>query len=553
MGSVTRNRPNIIIILADDMGFSDLGCYGSEIQTPNLDSMAESGLRFTQMYNVARCCPSRAALLTGLNPHQAGVGHMTRDLGVPSYQGYLNNECVTIAEVLQAHGYRTLMSGKWHVGGGYNTTDPERAAGDSTHPTPMQRGFDRHFGSLDGGGSYFNPANLARDGTFISADSTDFYLTDAISDNAVEMIKESAGLEEPFFLYLAYTAPHWPLHALPDDIARYEGKYRRGWDSVRTSRHEQMMAMGLLDPRWERSPRDEDVPSWEDVQHKEWEDLRMAVYAAQVDRMDQGIGRVMAQLRESGLEENTLVMFLSDNGGCAEFLQEDFNIPQPSLYARPTLDGRPVRIGNDPGIRPGPADTFMSYELPWANASNSPFRLFKRWTHEGGISTPFVVSWPTKIKQSGIVHEPVQIIDIMATCIEAATARYPEEFNGNPIVSLEGESFVPLLEGQRWTRGKPIFWEHEGNRAVRVGQWKLVGEYPGQWELYDMEADRTELNDLAEKEPHRVSELVRLYEEWSQRCGVVPWPVDPKVTARRLHTKHSHIVPIRGEPDIPKR
>ena len=484
-----------------------------------------------------------SALLSGIHPHQAGVGHMTRDLGVPGYQGYLKDNCVTIAEVLRAAGYVTLMSGKWHVGGEWHPQNPPSSfVGDRKHPVPTQRGFDRFFGILTGATSYFNPSALYRDDQSISADSPDFYLTDAISDNAVEMVRESSSLGRPFFLCLAYTAPHWPLQALPDDIARYEGAYRLGWDHVRTSRHEQMRSMGLVDPRWPISPRDAEAPPWEEVKHKDWEALRMAVYAAQIDCMDRGIGRVLTYLRESDQEQNTLVMFLSDNGGCAELFQEDTSTPRPSAYGRTTFDGRTVHVGNNPEVRPGPDDTYMSYDLPWANVSDAPFRLFKRWTHEGGISTPFIVRWPGRIKETAIVHEPAHLVDIVATCIEAAGASYPSEFTGNPIVPLEGESFASLFDGRPWSRHQPVFWEHEGNRAVRIGQWKLVSEYPHQWELYDMEADRTELDNRAGKEARRVSEMAALYQEWAEPSGVLPWPVDPQVTGGILHGKHDHII-----------
>ena len=544
MPAQPHSRPNIILVLCDDMGFSDLGCYGSEIRTPNLDRLAGNGLRFTQMYNSARCCPSRAALLTGINPHQAGIGHMTQDLGHPSYRGYLGDKCVTIGEVLRPLGYRTLMSGKWHVGGDYLGS---ATVGGPEHPLPTQRGFDRFWGILGGGGSYFNPSTLMRDEKPIRVETTDFYLTDAISDHAVDMIQQSHELGSPFFLYVAYTAPHWPLHALEKDIARYEGVYRGGWDQLRTSRHEQLIGTRLLDSRWEISARDEDAPAWADADDKDWEALRMAVYAAQIDRMDQGVGRIMAKLRETGEEENTLVMFLADNGGCAEFLAEDASNQEPSWYATPTVDGRPIRMGNDPRIRPGPADTFMSYDLPWANASNSPFRLFKRWVHEGGISTPFIMHWPARIKSAGIVHGPAHIVDVTATCLDAADASYPTENGGRPTTPPEGVSLMPAVEDRAWRREQPIVWEHEGNRAVRLGRWKLVSEFPGNWELYDMDEDRTEISDLAGKNPGVVAELTRIYGEWAERCGVLPWPVKGRFSGRP-RGKHDHAARIGSRP-----
>lgn len=542
MNEKTSTPPNIIICLVDDLGFSDLGSYGSRLLTRNIDGLAENGIRCTQMYNSARCCPSRAALLTGLYPHQAGVGHMTADYGIDSYQGYLNERCVTIAEVLRTAGYRTLMSGKWHVGGNYHPPAPEFGwpTGEEGYPTPRQRGFDRFYGIWGGYTSFFNPDSLGLDDTPIKAETPDFYLTEEITNHALQMIDEGSDSDSPFFLYLSYTAPHWPLHALEEDIAKYEGAFREGWDAERTARHESQKGMGLLDEKWQISARDQDAPDWNDVRHKEWEDLRMAVYAAQVDRVDQGIGRIMTRLRELGEYDNTLFVFLSDNGGCAELFQEDKDIPDPSIYSTPTVDGRQVTCGNIPSIRPGPDTTFMSYDLPWANVSNAPFRLFKSWMQEGGISTPFIIHWPDRIKQSTINHSEMYITDITATCIEAAGATYPKEFAGRQITPIEGESFMPIIEGREWSRETPIFWEHEGNRAVRLGEWKLVSEYGLPWELYNMNEDRTELNDLASGDGDRVRQMLHLYEQWAERCQVMPWPVNPRYLQGKYPTLGVH-------------
>ena len=533
-------RPNFVLILVDDMGFSDIGCYGSEIRTPNLDKLAHGGMRFSQMYNYARCCPTRACMLTGAYPHQAGIGHMMENTGSPSYQGYLRDDVVTIAEALKSGGYRTYMSGKWHVGGAYDPTRPESwRPGEEGHPTPRQRGFDRYYGTLDGAGSFFAPYSLMEDDSFVNlgaesgsqrkgqTDQTGadgaYYYTDAISGQAVKMIEEASLTEDPFFLYVSYTAPHWPLHALPQDIAKYEGTYRNGgWDTLRTARHEELKGMGLLDSRWQISPRDESAPPWEDTRNQDWEDMRMAVYAAQIDRMDQGIGRILAALEASQLDENTLILFLSDNGGCAEFLSENGWVDR---YSDWTPDGRPMRVGNDPDILPGGPHTFMSYDLPWANASNAPFRLYKHWVHEGGISTPLIAHWPSTIQPSQIVHEACHIIDILPTLLDAAGIAQPEEYNGQPISPMEGESFLPLLRGAKWSRQGHIFWEHEGNRAVRLGRWKLVSKHGGRWELYDMLDDRTELNDLSGKNRPKVDEFAGLYHAWAERVGVLPWPL----------------------------
>ena len=518
--TTASQRPNIVLILADDMGYSDLGCYGSEIRTPNLDRLATEGLRFSQMYNFARCCPSRAALLTGLYPHQAGIGHMAGGIpNAPGYGGYLRHSAVTIAQVLKERDYRTLMSGKWHCGKRPDSADI---------PPEMQHGFDRLFG-LGANSSYFGGRTCTLDGTPIAQDPTDFYLTDAISDHAVDFIAASA--DQPFFMYVAYTAPHWPLHAFEEDIARYQGQYRKGgWDAARTARHEELKDMEIVSSHWDISPRDEDAPPWNEVADPDWEDRRMAVYAAQVDRMDQGIGRILDKLRELDIEDNTLVVFLSDNGGCAEFLCEDGNrIDWVFLKGLTTYDGRPVQMGNIPGLMPGAADTYMSYDVPWANVSTTPFRRYKRWVHEGGIATPCIIRWPATIKQPDLTHAPAQIIDITATLIDAAGASYPAEYDGHAITPLEGESFLALLEGGEWLREKPMYWEHEGNAAIRIGPWKLVCETSGQggWELYNMEEDHTELNDLAEREKARVTEMEKRYREWADRADVLPWPINP--------------------------
>jgi len=531
--------PNVVVILVDDMGYSDIGCYGSEIQTPNLNELARNGVRATQMYNCARCCPTRASLLTGLYPHQAGVGHMVQNRGTRAYQGYLRNDCVTMAEALRAGGYRTLMSGKWHVGGPYDALRPDTwEPGAPGHPTPLTRGFDRFYGTLEGGGSFFHPYTVMQGsadaaprfvgGEYGQVEETDFYYTDAISDNAITMIDAAVRDEQPFFLYLSYTAPHWPLHALPEDIAKYEGRYRHGgWDALRTARHEELKGLGILDARWEISPRDEAAQPWGEVGDPDWDDLRMAVYAAQIDRMDQGVGQVINKLRALDQLDNTLILFLSDNGGCAEFLAEDGHCQR---YAYHTADGTPIRVGNLPGVRPGGPDTFMSYDLPWANASNSPFRLYKHWVHEGGIATPLIVHWPAGLDATvpdggRIVHAPCHVIDVMATCLDATGVDYPDEYNGHTIQPLEGESLLPLLRGQRWNREQPIFWEHEGNRAVRMDEWKLVSKHPGGWELYNMQDDRTELHDLVDKNRDRVQAMASQYDEWAERCEVRPWPL----------------------------
>jgi len=530
-----NKQPNIILIMADDMGYSDIGCYGGEIQTPNLNGLAAGGLRFTQFYNTARCCPTRASLMSGLYQHQAGVGHMMSDKGYDSYRGELSNRCVTIAEVLKSAGYSTYMSGKWHV---TKSTKPD---GDK-HNWPRQRGYDRFFGTIHGAGSFYDPNTLTRDNTQIVPDSDDFYYTDAISDNAVKFISEHKPRNgsKPFFMYVAYTAPHWPMHAKPQDIAKYKGRYTQGWDALRAERHKRMIEMGIVKSKWRITERDSAVPPWDEAENKSWFERRMEVYAAMVDCLDQGVGRIVSELKRTGDFENTLIFFLADNGGCAEEYGSRGPVkPDPSepVVLKPmgkdelqtrmqpavTRDGRPVRTGY--GVIPGPADTYIAYGKPWANASNTPFRLYKHWVHEGGIATPLIAHWPSRIKSRGkLRHQPGHLIDIMTTCVDIAGARYPSEYKGNKIIPMEGRSLVPAFENKPIER-EAIYWEHEGNRAVRKGKWKLVSRHPGEWELYDLEADRTELNNLAQKYPEKVAQLKAMYESWAARCGVQPWPV----------------------------
>jgi arylsulfatase len=537
-------QQNIVLILADDMGFSDLGCYGSEINTPNIDSLAYDGIRFSQMYNMARCCPTRASLLTGLYPHQAGVGHMVGDYGIPEYQGYLNQNCATIAEVLKGSGYRTQMSGKWHVGGDYPLQSPDTwTPGDAKHPTPLQRGFDHFWGTLTGAGSFFAPPTLMDGSTPITVDQEDFYYTDEIAKHAARMIQESAVGDVPFFSYVAFTAPHWPLHAPDEVIEKYRGVYDGGWDKLRETRYENLKNRGFIDESWDLAPRDQDSVPWDEVENKEWESLRMSVYAAQIDRMDQGVGLVLEALDSAGVRENTMVIFLSDNGGCAEFLAEDSNTPDPVRFDTPMWNGDRMKMGNNPAIDPGPGDTFQSYDLPWANASNTPFRLHKRWTHEGGISTPALISWPGGIGSPRMIEEPTHIVDIAATVYDLVGVEYPSVQNGHELTPLQGRSFRRAIENGGWVRTAPIFWEHEGNRAVRLGNWKLVSEGNNQWELYNMKADRTELQNLATDRPEVLHRMVEMYENWAKNTGAMPWPVIPEVLASsRDGTLHIHDV-----------
>ncbi len=516
-----NKRPNIILFLADDMGYSDISCYGSEIPTPNIDSMASCGLRYTQMYNNARCCPSRASLLTGLYPHQAGIGHMTGNERIPEYQGYLNENCLTLAEGLKRCGYSTGMVGKWHVGGEYG--HKKIRAGEEGHPTPMQRGFDRFYGTLEGAGNYYNPVTLMEDGEWVTVQKEeDFYYTERIAEKSCEYIENFSKRECPYFLYVSFTAPHWPLHARQQDVQERKGSYLKGWEEIRRERYRRQIEMGIIKESWDMSPGYKEVPDWEEVSEKEWEDSKMSVYAAQIMEMDMAVGRIMEKVRLGGEENNTVFLFLSDNGACAEILPKDGWVM--NFADRKTLDGEPVEVGNESRRMPGGEDTYISYGLPWANVSNTPFRLFKHWIHEGGIASPFIIQWKGKIRSGGeLRHMPVHFIDIFPTLLEIAEGDYPKEREGRRLIPLQGESLVSSFVQEDWERKRPVFWEHEGNCGVRLGRYKLVRKYPAPFELYDMEKDRTELFDIAQEQPEKMEELKTLFYEWMKETGVRDW------------------------------
>ena len=508
------DRPNIVLIMADDMGYSDLGCYGGEIRTPNLDCLAEGGLRFTHFYNNGLCVPTRASLLTGLYP-----GQVTREDGGPSLRDCGN---VTIAEVLRDAGYRTLMVGKWHNG-------------HQPHELPVRRGFERYWGLLSGCSNYFNPGVRRTDepepahkrpgntrpwgegGTVVhpfTPPDRSFYTTDAFTDHALQFLDRYGREERPFFLYLAHCAPHFPMQAWPEDIQTYRGRYLAGWDEIRRRRYQGLLDLGLIEPRWGLSPADERAPWWHslDEAKKQYWDLTMAVYAAMVDRMDQGVGRITDKTRELGLEENTLVIFLSDNGGCGE------------------------TIHRTPDVPPGPVDSYHTVDAAWANVSNTPFRLFKAFDHEGGIATPMIAHWPRVIKGGGQVTRAVgHVLDFMPTFAELADADYPDGADGEHVLPMEGRSLGPVLRGESSGEPRTLFWSVHGARAVRDGKWKLVTRGPARrcstttipaghegWELYDMEADRCELNDLARRFPARVRDMERQFDVWHRRCCARP-------------------------------
>ena len=502
------SRPNIVLLFADDMGYSDIGCFGSEIETPNLDRLAQDGLRFTHFYNAGRCCPSRASLLTGLYPHQADIGHMAGDIEVDGYRDRLSFHSVTLPEVLGSAGYHTIMSGKWHLGW--------RDEG-----SPTARGFQHFYGTRGYIDSYYtivprtevylgdemvipvteNPVNHLKP-------DEEWYTTDVFTDYALHFIDEVRKKDEaPFFLYLAYNAPHFPLHAKPGDVEKYRGKYNEDWDQFRLRRYRKLIELGILEEEWALS--DLDVPSWESLTEDQRKDLdfKMALYAAIVDRLDQNIGRVVSHLEKIGELDNTLIMFLSDNGGTKE----------TGLFG---IKGEANTVENYSEWAKVGGWT-SSYGQGWANLSNVPFRRYKRESHEGATSTPFIAHWPEGISGAGeLRHQVAHLIDLMPTVVELSGAIYPEKHNGQTIHPMEGISLVPTFSADT-SKPRTLFWEHEGHRAIRDGDWKLVARRQEKWELYRIYEDRTELNDLAASRPEKTEELKRKWEGWAQEVNVL--------------------------------
>jgi arylsulfatase len=517
-GAAEAERPHVILIMVDDMGFSDLGYHGGEIETPNLDALAHGGVRFSHFYNSGRCCPTRATLMTGLHPHQTGIGHMTQAPGrtyppttPANYQGYLNRQCVTVAEVLSESGYATMMSGKWHLG--QETKDR----------WPLLRGFEKFYGCLPGALKLFHPVQprgitLGNEPLDPPESTTDdaFYTTDAFTDYAIQFLKEEQqGRKRPSFLYLAYNAPHWPLQAFEEDIAKYRGKYKGGWEKLRKDRYQRQIELGLIDPDWKLSPPTPGIPEWESLDGKKRDemDLKMAVYAAMIDRVDQNIGKLVSFLKESGTFDDTLILFLSDNGAC----QEGGMLGRGEFY---DIEKRNQEDSN-------------SYGEAWANAGSTPFRLYKHFAHEGGAATPFFMHWPKRIKTVRDWYgAPAQLIDIVPTILDVAGAKYPEKYHGNDIPALDGISMRPAFSAAPLGRDEPIFIEHENNAFVRDGDWKLVGQGvaanaavdASKWELYNMVGDRTETHNLAATQPDKVNELAEKWNAWAERVGVYPKP-----------------------------
>lgn len=528
------HRPNIIIILADDLGYSDLGCYGGEIQTPNLDKLAESGVRFNHFYNTSRSCPTRASLMTGLYQHQAGIGRMTFDNNLPGYRGTLSRNAVTIAEVLKQSGYATSMVGKWHIAETPLRKDQRDWLNHQVfHDTfsdlsnyPVNRGFDKHYGVIYGVVDYFDPFSLVEGEVAVDSVPKGYYMTQALSDRAVEDINQYAKGNRPFMMYLAYTAPHWPLMALPEDIDKYKDVYQVGWEKIRNDRYERQKKMNLFPGNSDFLSDRQFKDSWESNPNKEWDARAMAVHAAMVDRMDRGIGQVIAALKKNGMLDNTLILFMSDNGASNEMC-EDYS---PGENDRPdmTRDGRPIVYPRNKEVLPGPETTYASIGARWANVANTPFRFWKAKSYEGGICTPMIAYWPKGIKKNvgGITQAYGHVMDIMATCIDLAGATYPKTYKGHTIIPMEGKSLVPIFtKGKR--EGHDYYgFEHFNERAfISNDGWKIVRTTNGdKWELYNLTNDRSEKNNLSETYPDRVKSMVVQYEAWAKRCMVEPSP-----------------------------
>ncbi len=517
---VDAKTPNILIIVADDLGYSDLGSYGGEIDTPNLDALAKGGVRLTQFYTMGRCCPSRASILTGQYPHRVGLGHMTQDIHQPGYRGQVSAQAQTIAQVLKPAGYRSFISGKWHLG----TADP------------TQHGFEEFYGTLTSAKRYFDPEHLIRlpkGRKKITYPEGEFYATDAVTDHALSFLKQTESTpDKPWFLYLAYNAPHFPLHARPEDIAKYKDRFHDGWDLLRKKRLARMKELGIVSEATQLTPRSPfwnygesktgSNPAWNTLPKNRRLDLarRMAIYAAMVDRMDQQIGRVITQLKEGDEFDNTLIVFLSDNGACAEWDPNGFDIKssnQNILHEKNNLDEM------------GKAGTFHSIGSAWANAANTPWRLYKHFSHEGGINSPCIVHWPAGLAQQAgrIDHRPAHIIDLMTTAVAVSGIAYSGELD------LPGKNLITQLQNTK-TIQRTLYFEHEGNRAIREGDWKLVSLRDQPWELYDFSKTRTELENVADQHPTIVKKLNAKWKTWAKNNKVTPLPTDYQVDYLRV-------------------
>jgi len=533
--SQSEERPNIIVIMADDLGFSDLGCYGGEIETPNLDKLAVSGVRSNSFYNTSRCCPTRASFLTGLYPHQAGIGRMTMDAGEPGYRGSLQSNTVTIAEVLKDAGYQTGMAGKWHVSETIDKGGDEQLKwlshqenyGDfadvSTYPT--SRGFDKYYGNIWGVVDYFDPFSLVNGNKQVKNVPKDYYHTNAIGDSAVAYVEQFSKNKEPFFLYVAHCAPHWPLQAPEAEIKKYMNTYKVGWNRIREERYKRLIQKGIIQNKNSSlTPFMFPDKIWETNPNKEWDIRAMAVHAAMVDVLDQSVGRLLEKLEETGELDNTLILFFSDNGASAE---------RPSKYgagfdrAGSTRDGRKVIFPVNKDSLPGSQTVVSGIGPVWSHTANTPFKYWKSRVYEGGINTPFIAYWPKGgLKNGTIISRPAHVTDIMATCLDLAKSSYPTQYKGNKITPTPGKSIMPLLRGdESYQTQKVYFWEHFGSNAIRKGDWKLVKlDNQSNWELYNISEDKTENNNVAMQFPEKAKELEKEWMILAKKYQVFPMP-----------------------------
>ena len=485
----SAERPNILIILTDDMGFSDLGCFGGEIETPHLDALAAGGLRFTEFHNTARCWPTRATLLSG------------------RYSNRLSKKQITIAQALKSAGYQTAMAGKWHLG-----RNPKQDG-------PIQRGFDAFYGTMIGAGSFWNPMSLTRNTQPISPDGKNFYYTDRIGEEASRQIEHFAGSEAPFFQYVAFTAAHWPLHAPEQTIQKYLARYESGWDQLRQDRYARMLKMGIIDQRiWPLPDREPGVRSWQSAKHKPWHVRNMAIYAAMVDHMDQAVGKIVGSLKRTGQFDNTLIVYFHDNGACAEHLSGNGWNTANNILKWAKENGTTVAVGDQYDIPMGGPLTYGSVGHNWAHSQNTPLRRYKANVHEGGSCTPAIMHWPLglKHKPGSITLERGHVVDMMATCLELGQGTYPSSWQGTPIAEHESQSLVPVIRGGKQPRQHAYYFNHGGSHAVIQGDFKIIRERNGPWALYNLAQNRTETRDLAKTDPQRVSRMAAL---WQARWG----------------------------------
>lgn len=514
--SSENQRPNILLIMLDDMGYSDLGCYGGEVQTPNMDQLAASGIRFTQMHNCARCCPTRASLMTGQYAQLAGINGMGVNLSMNT---------ATIAEVLKENGYRTGMTGKWHLSTTKALPDKNEHLRWLAHQIdhgpfsplenyPCNRGFEEHWGVIWGVVNFFDPFSLVHNEEPIKTVPDDFYMTDFVTQKSLDLIDSYSKDDKPFFLYVAHTAPHWPLHALPEDIAKYKDTYTDGWEALRKSRYDRMVAMGLIDSATYRLPENSSGLKWEDCEDKDYESACMSVHAAMIDHVDQGVGQIIQKLKETGQYENTIILVLSDNGASYE------RGYKPG-FDRPGFTRDSTIIDYD-SKNPGAETTWSYLGSAWASAVNTPFRFWKKESYEGGSATPFIVHWPKGLsgKENTINTGLAHVIDVLPTCLELAGAEYPDSINGMKTILPVGKSLLPLLYGEKESIHDTLYWEHEGGRAIRVGDWKMTSLKGNPWELFRINEDRTEMNNLAAEFPEKVAELNEAWVLWAEKAGI---------------------------------